>query len=49
MTPRRRSFYGWGYENEPLPAGELEWFEHAWAGQLGDAAGSISALTCSGD
>ena len=35
MTPRRRSFYGWGYENEPLPAGELEWFERAWAGLLG--------------
>jgi alkyldihydroxyacetonephosphate synthase len=35
MIDRRRSFYGWGYENEPLPAGELEWFERAWAGLLG--------------
>ena len=30
MTDRRRSFYGWGYENEPLPPGELEWFEAAY-------------------
>jgi len=29
MTDRRRSFYGWGFEDEPLPAGELEWFERA--------------------
>ena len=35
MTTRRRSFYGWGFEDEPLPAGELNWFEHAWAGLLG--------------
>jgi hypothetical protein len=35
LTPRRRNFYGWGYANEPLPAGELEWFEPAWAGSRG--------------
>lgn len=29
---RRRSFYGWGYENEPVPADELAWFERAWTG-----------------
>jgi len=30
-TDRRRSFYRWGYENEPLPPSELEWFERARA------------------
>ena len=35
MTPHRRSFYGWGVENEPLPPAELEWFETAWADLLG--------------
>ena len=34
-TDRRRSFYRWGYENEPLPPSELEWFERARAGLLG--------------
>ena len=29
MTERRRSFYGWGYEDYRLPAGELAWFERA--------------------
>jgi alkyldihydroxyacetonephosphate synthase len=30
MTERKRSFYGWGYEDYQLPPGELAWFERAW-------------------
>ena len=32
MTERKRSFYGWGYEDYQLPADELAWFERAWSG-----------------
>jgi alkyldihydroxyacetonephosphate synthase len=28
---RRRSFFGWGYEDEPVSADELRWFERAWS------------------
>jgi alkyldihydroxyacetonephosphate synthase len=31
MTERRRSFFGWGYEDEVVSAGELAWFERAWS------------------
>lgn len=31
MMQRRRSFYGWGFEDYQLPAGELAWFERAWS------------------
>ena len=27
----RRSFFGWGYENDVLSAEELSWFERTWA------------------
>ena len=29
---KRRSFYGWGYEDDPVSAEELGWFERAWSG-----------------
>jgi len=32
MTERKRSFYGWGYEDYQLPVDELAWFERAWSG-----------------
>jgi len=35
MGDRRRSFYGWGYEGEPLPPQEMAWFERAWGALLG--------------
>jgi alkyldihydroxyacetonephosphate synthase len=35
MSDRRRSFWGWGYEGEALPAAELAWFEKAWSELLG--------------
>ena len=31
MSARRRSFFGWGYEDEAVPAAELGWFERAWS------------------
>jgi alkyldihydroxyacetonephosphate synthase len=31
MSERRRSFFGWGYEDEPVSAEELGWFERAWS------------------
>ncbi len=31
MSGRRRSFFGWGYEGEPVSAQELGWFERAWS------------------
>jgi len=34
MAERKRSFYGWGYEDFVLPADELAWFERAWSGLL---------------
>jgi len=30
MSVRRRQFFGWGYEDEPVSAEELGWFERAW-------------------
>jgi alkyldihydroxyacetonephosphate synthase len=29
---KRRSFYGWGYEEDAVSAEELGWFEKAWSG-----------------
>jgi alkyldihydroxyacetonephosphate synthase len=31
VTGRRRSFFGWGYEDEPVSTDELGWFERAWS------------------
>jgi alkyldihydroxyacetonephosphate synthase len=31
MSGRRRSFFGWGYEDELVSAEELGWFERAWS------------------
>jgi alkyldihydroxyacetonephosphate synthase len=31
MSERRRSFFGWGYEDEAVSAEELGWFERAWS------------------
>src|SRR5262249_26150972 len=30
MSARRRSFFGWGYEDEAVPAEELGWLGRAW-------------------
>lgn len=35
MTDRRRSFYGWGFEDERVEADELAWFERTWADLFG--------------
>lgn len=31
----RRSFYGWGYEGEPIGTEEMGWFERTWADLFG--------------
>jgi len=31
MGEKKRSFYGWGFEGDPVPAEELGWFERSWA------------------
>lgn len=31
MTGRRRSFFGWGYEDDAVSPEELAWFEGAWS------------------
>ncbi len=31
MSEKRRSFFGWGYENDSVSADELGWFEQAWS------------------
>jgi len=31
MSDRRRSFFGWGYEDDALSSDELGWFERAWS------------------
>jgi alkyldihydroxyacetonephosphate synthase len=31
MTGKRRSFYGWGYQEDAVSADELEWYERTWA------------------
>ena len=31
MSEKRRSFFGWGYENDSVSAEELRWFERAWS------------------
>ena len=31
MSDKRRSFFGWGYEDEAVSAEELSWFERAWS------------------
>ena len=38
MSERRRSFWGWGYEDEPLPPDEMAWFERAWSKLFGVAS-----------
>ena len=35
MSGNRRSFYGWGFENDAVSADELGWFERTWAGLFG--------------
>ena len=35
MTDRRRSFYGWGYEDDQASDDELRWFEKTWSNQFG--------------
>lgn len=35
MQQRRRKFYGWGYEDEPISASEIAEFEAAWTRLLG--------------
>ena len=35
MSERRRKFWGWGYEDDAVPAEELAWFEQAWSKLLG--------------
>jgi alkyldihydroxyacetonephosphate synthase len=42
MSERRRSFFGWGYEDEAVSAEELDWFERAWS-QLFQVDGLESA------
>ena len=34
-TTRKRSFYGWGYEDDAVSAEELGWFEGAWSKLFG--------------
>ena len=29
---KRRSFYGWGYEEDVVGSDELQWFEKTWSG-----------------
>ena len=31
MSERRRSFFGWGYEDDVVSADEIGWFERAWS------------------
>ena len=31
MAGKRRSFYGWGYQEDTVSASELGWFEETWA------------------
>jgi alkyldihydroxyacetonephosphate synthase len=31
MSGKRRSFYGWGYEEDAVSADELRWFERTWS------------------
>ncbi len=35
MREKRRSFYGWGFEGDVVPAEELGWFERAWSDLFG--------------
>jgi alkyldihydroxyacetonephosphate synthase len=35
MGEKRRSFYGWGFEGDSVPAEELGWFEGAWSKLFG--------------
>ncbi|MDP6563393.1 MAG: FAD-binding oxidoreductase [Alphaproteobacteria bacterium] len=35
MADKRRSFYGWGYQEDAVSAEELGWFERAWADLFG--------------
>ena len=29
MSEKRRTFWGWGYEDDTVPAEELAWFEQS--------------------
>ena len=31
MIGKKRSFYGWGYEDDAVSVEELDWFERAWS------------------
>ena len=35
MSDRRRSFYGWGYEDDQASDDELRWFEKPWSNLFG--------------
>ena len=35
MSDRRRSFYGWGYEDDQASDDELRWFEKTWSNLFG--------------
>ncbi len=34
-TTKRLKFWGWGYEDETVPASELQWMESTWAARFG--------------
>lgn len=34
-NPKKRSFYGWGFEEDVVSAEELSWFERAWSNLFG--------------
>jgi alkyldihydroxyacetonephosphate synthase len=44
MSEKRRKFWGWGYEDDPVPAEELAWFENAWSKHLGVAKFDVTPL-----
>lgn len=35
QAPRRLKFWGWGYEDETVPASEIAWMESAWSERFG--------------
>ena len=38
MSERRRSFFGWGYEDDAVSADEIGWFERAWSSSFTSTA-----------
>ena len=44
MSERRRKFWGWGYEDDTVPAEELAWFEQAWSKLLAHAAADTTSI-----